>query len=325
MRLTPAEVHRARSVLRRSMRKQFEAWGYLEVDTPSLVTTPGTEVHLGYFATEWRDHKNVGHPFFLRSSPEIHLKKVLATGLPKVFEIAECFRNEGELGPIHRPAFTMLEFYEAGISFADFVTRTEELMRGCARDFYTEFPDCPRLDLAAAFPHFTVHEAFSKFAGIELSDMDPTLAAKAMAAGVNAVRADDDFETAYFKVQMECIEPELAKFPAAVLWDYPPSQAALSRIEGGVAKRFEIYLGRVELCNGFYELLDAKENRQRIRDANLRRKQLGKAVPYEDEAFYLALSGGLPECCGNALGFDRLLMALVGADTLDQVMPFNFG
>lgn len=319
------ETLRGRSVLKKSIRQCFENWGYLEVDTPSLVLTPGTEVHLGYFATDWRDHKGTPHRLYLRSSPEIHLKKILAAGVPRIFEIAECFRNDGELGPQHRPAFSMLEYYEVGISLDAFITRTEELIRACASQFYQAFPTLARLPLATSFPRFSVGDAFERFAGITLRDEDPGLAQLAIQAGVQSVRKTDDFETAYFKVLMEKIEPALATLPGAVLWNYPPSQAALSRVEGDVARRFEIYLGPMELCNGFDELLDPQENRSRIQQANVRRKSLGKEVPVEDPEFYAALESGVPSCCGNALGVDRLLMALSGAKTIDDVQPFVWG
>ena len=319
---------RLRARLKTAIRAFFEARGYLELDTPIAVVCPGTEVHLGYFETAWRDHAGRVHPLYLRSSPELHLKQAVAAGVERVFQLAPCFRNDGELSPWHHPEFTMLEWYETGIAFDAFVTQTEELMRSthaALAPWVQRELGVEPLRLPARFPRVTVAEAFREFAGVALHDGDPDLAVKGTAAGAISLNPTDDFETAFFKLLIERVEPGLVALGGAVLLDYPPSQAALATVEGGVAKRFEFYLERVELCNGFKELLDLATNRARI-GANLAaRRALGAAVPAEDADFYAAIAAGLPPSCGNALGFDRWLALLCGdaARGLERAIPFR--
>lgn len=317
-------IWQLRSKLKRSIRLYFEKNEYLEIDTPVGVVCPGTEVHLDYFQTEWLDYADKNHALWLRSSPELHMKQVLSHGLPRIYQFAPCFRNNGELSEWHHPEFTMLEWYQVGISFEDYINMTEQLLRSTHADLLSSFgAGVIKLEFPDKVERFSLEEAFEEFAGINLRDQDPELAAKAREAGSHSPMLKDDFETAFFKVLIEKIEPALAKIPAAILYDYPPSQAALARVERGKAKRFEFYFHGTELCNGFFELLGGEENRKRVKDANLQRRGLFKPVPPEDDAFYSALDKGIPPCCGNALGFERWLAVLLGSKSLDQVMPFR--
>jgi lysyl-tRNA synthetase class 2 len=312
-----------RAELKKSIRSFFGNRNYLEVDTPILVKTPGTEVHLEYFATEWLDHQNKPHPYYLRSSPELHLKKILASGEPRIFEFAKSFRNHGELSDWHQPEFTMLEWYETGISYSDFMTQTEDLLRFSAREMQSLFGiDLIPLKLPAKFDRITVAQAFKEFAGVDLQDGDQELASKAKANGILSVTSSDDFETAFFKTLLERIEPQLKKLDAVFLYNYPGSMAALAKVERGWAHRFECYVGGVELCNAFEELLGEKENRDRITASNRQRQILGKQAIPEDDSFYEALALGLPACCGNALGFDRWLTLLTGNAQISIHNPF---
>jgi lysyl-tRNA synthetase class 2 len=323
-----------RAALRDAVRAFFGVRGYLEIETPIAVVCPGTEVHLRYFRTAWRDHRGEEHELFLRSSPELHMKQALALGAGKVFQLAPCFRGGGELARWHHPEFTMLEWYETGISFDGFIASTEALLQE------THGRLGSRLPLPKRLPRVTVAEAFERWVGVSLVDGDPELGRKGKAVGSLSAQPADDFETAFFKLLMERVEPGLAGIGGGVLLDYPPSQAALATVRGGVAKRFEIYLPSpvngnakgsangtdgeaIELCNGFEELLEERANRARVGEALARRKSLGYEAPAEDQDFYGALAGGLPPCCGNALGFDRWLALLSGEAGLDRVVPFR--
>ena len=132
-----------------------------------------------------------------------------------------------------------------------------------------------------------------------------------------------DFETTFFKVLIEKIEPVLATKAGTILYDYPPSQAALATVEQGVARRFEFYIGRTELSNGFKELLGESDNRKRIAYAMSERQKHGYSIPTQDEDFYAAMSKKIPECCGNALGFDRLLAVICGLEEITPIIPFR--
>jgi lysyl-tRNA synthetase class 2 len=321
MSLTPRELQTLRNVLKDSIREFFASRGFIEVETPIAVLSPGTEVHLNYFETKWNDYRNQSHPLFLRSSPELHMKQLLAQGSGNIFQFATCFRNGGEYSHWHHPEFTMLEWYDTGATYTEFMDQTVDLLRYTAAAFAERGFAVPQLP--DQFAVWSVFDAFAKFAGIELQDGDPNFAAKARAEGIISVRPDDDFETAYFKVLLDRVEPELSKLGAVILHEFPPSQAALSVVEGGRAKRFEIYVGRVELCNAFLELTDEGENLRRYTETGRLRGLAGKPIPAIDPGFAAALKQGIPRACGNALGFDRWFAMLIGADRIDSVIPFR--
>jgi lysyl-tRNA synthetase class 2 len=316
-------IAKRRSYLKQITRDFFQSRGYLEVDTPIVTRCPGTEIHLQYFATSWEDHRGTLHNRWLRSSPEIHMKRVIAEGVEKAFQIAPCFRNRGEYSPWHHPEFTMLEWYSLGLGYHDLIRETEDYLRTTAEAFsiVSGLPvsDC----LPKQFRWIGVFEAFRDFAGIDLIDGDPELAAKAVEASVISVQKTDDFETAYFKVLIEVVEPRLASLGACVLMDYPPSQAALSVVEGGKAARFEVYVGRVELCNGFFELIGEQENRKRVGEAMALRAAHGYPMVEEDQDFYRAMAKFKKPCSGNALGFDRWMALLSGSQSLDSAILFR--
>lgn len=324
-RLSPKDMWRVRAALKSAIRDFFGTRDYLEIDTPIGVVCPGTEVHLGYFKTEWRDFRGKDHRYFLRSSPELHMKQALSEGVPRIFQLAPCFRNGGELAQWHHPEFTMLEWYEAHLSFSSFMDQTEALLQMTHAHVapWAKSLGLTPVVLPKSFQRLTVTEAFQSFAGITLWDQDPDLARQGIARGALSLHASDDFETAYFKLLIEKIEPALAALGGVILYDYPPSQAALATVQNGVAKRCEVYIGRVELANGFEELLSADLNKERILESHSRRSSLGFDVPDEDQDFYAALSQGIPPCCGNALGFDRWLAVILGLDGLEPVIPFR--
>ena len=315
------ETYLLRSHFLKHVRNFFDSQDFIEVETPIVVPTPGTEVYLGYFDTSWVDHKNNRHQLFLRSSPEIHLKKALADGLSKVYEIAKCFRNEGELSSWHHPEFTMLEFYQSHISYESFMELTEHFVMEM-HQFIKEKTSKTTIH-QEKFHRVSVYEAFEEFANIILIDGDPELAAKAKDQNIASINKSDDFETAFFKILLDKIEPKLQSMGAVFLYDYPPSQAALAKIKDGKAKRFELYVRGIELCNAFDELTDSGLTKKRIQEALRQRQAIGKSLPNEDQAFYNALETGIPECGGNAVGLDRLLAVLLGANSLDQVIPFR--
>jgi lysyl-tRNA synthetase class 2 len=315
-------VLKARQTAQDAIHQFFRSRDYLSLDTPIAVCSPGTEVHLGYFATEWQDFRGDKTRLYLRSSPELHLKQALALGLERVYHLGKCFRNHGELADWHHPEFTMLEFYHSGINLTDFMTMTAELVLAVAAalqnaGFAVRMPKAKPVRLS-------MFEAFSRWAGLELIDGDPELARKGLAKGFPSLRPDDDFETAYFKILLDIIEPRLKDEEAIFLYDYPASQCALARVVNSRAQRFELYLQGVELCNAFDELLDPLANRERIRSSNEQRDKLGHGAVPEDEDFFAALAQDLKPCSGNALGFDRLLALLLSESNLDRVVPFRW-
>jgi lysyl-tRNA synthetase class 2 len=317
------QIIRNRNILKKLTREFFERRDYVEVDTPILTVCPGTEVHLNYFETSWMDHQKIQHQRFLRSSPELHMKRVVAAGADRVFQLGPCFRNSGEFSEWHHPEFHMLEWYQVGLSYEAMIDETENYLRNTAQEMALLTGVDPSRLLPKSFERIGVFEAFKSFADLDLVDGDPELAAKAIAKGIISVQPEDDFETSYFKVLIEKIEPVIASMHGCVLMDYPPSQAALAVVSDSRACRFEYYLGRVELCNGFFELTGEALNRERIGEALRQRSSLGYSPVPEDEAFYAAMSKFSNPCSGNALGFDRWLALLTGGKSLDRSITFR--
>ncbi len=317
--MTPLDVLHKRHELRQAIREFFFQRSYLEVDTPIGVICPGLETNLNYFKTHWIDYKNVSHPLWLRSSPELHMKQALSFGAKKIFQISPCFRNNGELSEWHHPEFTMLEWYETRINWENMVEDTEALINFC----FAKLNKTSLTEKSLHFKKISVYDAFKQFADIELIDQDKQLCDKARTKGYHSVNPTDDFETSFFKILIDKIEPVLKKMPGVVLYDYPPSQAALAKVEDGRAKRFEFYLNGIELSNGFFELTDPIENKRRFQQSNDTRKSQNRETISEDPDFFSLLEKGLPESCGNALGFDRLLACILLKEDISEILPYR--
>ncbi|MEI6556844.1 MAG: EF-P lysine aminoacylase EpmA [Rhodospirillaceae bacterium] len=304
----------------------------VEVETPALQVSPGQEPHLLAFATDLQGaHPEERRQLFLHTSPEFAMKKLLVAGLPRLWQLAKVFRN-GERSATHHPEFSMLEWYRAGAGTAELMADCVALVRaaataaGCAR-FVFHGRDC---DPYAEWQTVTVAEAFTRYAGIDLLATAPDpyapdrglLADAASGAGIR-VAGDDRWEDIVFRVMFERIEPVLGLGAPTFLTDYPVSMAALSRPKPGdarLAERFELYVSGLELANAFAELTDAAVQRARFEaDMALQERLYGRRTPI-DEEFLAALTYGLPECAGIALGFDRLVMLCSGAETIEEVL-----
>ena len=305
----------------------FMARDFLEVETPALQISPGLEPHLMAFATELvAADQQSSRPFYLHTSPEFAMKKLLGAGLPRIFQLAHVFRN-GERASTHSPEFTMLEWYRTG-AYEQIVADTGALLRDLAAVAGRPVVswrgiDC---DLVAEPEIVTVQQAFAEFAGgIDLlatvGDM-PALIAEARRIGVR-VGEGDRWDDLVLRILAERIEPRLGAGRPSFLAEYPVEMAALARVKPGnprVAERVELYIAGVEIANGFGELTDAAEQRRRfIADMDLKEQLYGQRYPI-DEEFLAALEHGMPDSAGMALGFDRLVMLLAGAGQIDDVL-----
>jgi lysyl-tRNA synthetase class 2 len=259
------------------------------------------------------------------------MKKLLVAGVKQLFQIAHVWRD-GERTETHSPEFTMLEWYRAGADYTRLMEDCSHLLTACASAVGTgrlKRGD-RRCDPFAPPRRLTVADAFQHYCGIDLLATTPDpdqpsrhlLAAEARRIG-SFVSDNDAWEDIFFRLMMERVEPHLGDGVPLILCDYPASMAALSRrspADPRVAERFELYACGVELANGFSELTDAAEQRRRFTaDMALKQKLYGVAYPI-DEDFLAALDHGMPDCAGIALGVDRLVMLLTGAETLDQVL-----
>ena len=290
-----------RARLNDAIRRFFRERGFLEVDTPVLLPANAPEAHIDAMpaGTGW-----------LRTSPELAMKRLLAAGHDKIFQLGPCFRA-GEHGRWHHPEFTLLEWYRANAGYLEILADTKALLACAARELRgaTDFTwqGKPLSCAQELWDKFTVSQAFIQHAG-----WDPALK-------FDPDRFDLDLVTR--------VEPALPRDRPVILIDYPAPLAALARRKPDDplrAERWELYLGGVELANAYSELTDPAEQRARFAEANAVRQKRG-AQPYPlDEAFLAALAQ-MPPAGGIALGVDRLLMVLADADSLDGVLPFRHG
>lgn len=309
----------ARARIQAAIRQWFAADGFVEVETPILQAAPGAEVHLTGFATEWELPDGEERERWLHSSPEFAMKKLLAGGMPKIFQFARVFRN-AEGSALHHPEFTMLEWYRTGVGYETIMADCKALLAatGVAELRWAGHVCDPR----AEPERLTVAEAFVRHAGVDLFATVGNAEALSGASGI-AMHAGDGWEDVFFRIMFERIEPRLGMGRPTILCEYPISMAALARAKPSdprVAERFELYVCGVELANAFGELTDPRIQRERlVADMDLKDQLYGVRWPVDDD-FLAALDHGLPDCSGIALGFDRLVMLASGASHIEDVL-----
>ncbi len=342
-----------------AVRGFFAERDFVEVDTPALQVSPGLEPHLTAFATELHDPRTGrSSRRYLHTSPEFAMKKLLVAGMPRIWQLAHVFRD-GECSSTHHPEFSMLEWYRAGASWRDLIPDCIGLLRACqaaATHSPPSWPGLPRpstspvrdeehkkaypeqgftwlgrrADARREWHEISVADAFRQYCGIDIlatapDPLDPDialLAAEARRIGVTP-HPGDDWETFYFRIFLERIEPYLGIGAPTILYDFPASMAALSRrnpADPRVAERFEVYVCGLEVANAFGELTDASEQRARfVADQAKKQMLYGETYPI-DEDFLSALEYGMPPAAGIALGFDRFVMLATGAGDIEDVL-----
>ena len=288
------EMLRRRADLLKAVRAFFDGRGFWEVETPVLSRDTVIDRHLDPLAvTLWKDPREPerGTRLWLQTSPEFGMKRLLSAGATAIYQVSKAFRG-GEVGPLHNPEFTMLEWYRVGDGYLEGMQLLDDLAgatlgRGA----------CERL---------TYRDAFLQFAKV-----DP------QAAGADEFALDD--------VLTARVQPQLGRGAPTILYDFPADQAALAQVRSGAnpaAERFELFVDGVELANGYHELLDANVLRERNERNNALRIADGKYPLPVESRLRDAMDAGLPPCAGCALGFDRLVMVAAGAQSLAEVMAF---
>jgi lysyl-tRNA synthetase class 2 len=303
---------RRRAALLARTREFFAAHGVLEVETPLLGAAGPSDPQIESLVTQVTGMRG---RLFLGTSPEFHMKRLLAAGSGDTYQLCKAFRD-AERGRWHNPEFTLLEWYRAGFDDAAMMGEVEQLI---ARVL------APERELPPA-EHLTYGEALRRHAGVDANTAsEPELTDAAAAHGIHC-KAGLERDAMLDLLMGFVVGPRLGRDRPCFVRDYPASQAALARLKPGlppVAARFELYLDGIELANGFHELANASEQRDRFaRDLAIRRAR-GQAQPPVDERLLAALAAGIPDCSGVALGFDRLVAIALKATRLSLAMAFS--
>jgi lysyl-tRNA synthetase class 2 len=296
------------------IRSFFKSRDVLEVDTPILCSHTVTDPFIASIPAQVAiNQKNYLKTYYLQTSPEYAMKRLLASYPIPIFQITKSFR-QGEVGHNHNPEFTMLEWYRPHFNHHQLMDEMDDLLQStlhCQKAIRKTYADL-FVDLLQINPHQA-----------ELNDLKNC----ARQHDIHLANDISDKDTWLDLLMSHCIEPALVGDRPFFIYDFPASQAALARIQKGepsVAMRFEVYVQGRELANGFYELQDAHEQRLRFEKNLLKRCELGLDELSIDDYFLSALKAGLPDCAGVALGVDRLIMLIAGASHIQDILSFDF-
>lgn len=287
-----------RAIILQAIRQFFIDRGYLEVETPHRIPAPAPESHIDAIPSgDW----------FLHTSPELCMKRLLAAGYKKIFQVCRCWR-EGERGNLHIPEFTLLEWYRANIDHQDLMEECEALIQFVAFQIGSGEKINYRgeeIHLTSPWERITVKEAFKRFTGISVREaLDKNL---------------------FDEVMVQGIEPRLGVKKPTFIYDYPSERGALARLkkdDPALAERFELYIGGLELANAFFELTDAEEQRRRFFSEEAYRRSMNKR-PYPMPDKFLKELEEMPPSAGIALGVDRLAMVFLDVRSIDEVVAFT--
>lgn len=304
-------VLRLRAALLAELRRFFAARGVMEVETPMLAHAGAPEPQLQNLRTRLNlPGASVGTWMYLQTSPELHMKRLLAAGSGPIYQVARVFRD-GERGRLHHPEFTLVEWYRPGFDHHLLMDEIGQLLAALLGSGPGE-----RLSYA---------EAFARHAGIDpFHASAQALREHCTALGLMPGSVDDRDQHLDFILSRQ-VGPRLGMQAPCFLYDFPDSQAALARVRPGrppVAERFEVFYRGIELANGFHELRDPRTQRRRLEQACDKRRQAGTGDGVPDERFLAALAYGLPDCSGCAVGLDRVLMIRAGLDDISQALAF---
>ena len=278
----------------RNIRSFFYSRNVVEVVTPSLLTTPTTDVYIDSIEVSVNQALSKSSKFYLHTSPELEMKRLLSKGSGDIFQICQVFRDN-EFGRINSNEFTMLEFYRVGFDMQQLIEELKELLIALGKDDKAE--------------KMSYAQAFFDFAGIDILNSD----FEALKIILESHDLSSDYEwieDMQMVLFVHLVEPKLKSIPVCFIYDFPWQQAALAQIDGPVAHRFEMYINGTEIANGYQEIQTSNEYRDRFQTEINKRKSLSKFTSFLDEDFLDDLKDGLPACSGVAIGIDRLFTSL---------------
>jgi elongation factor P--(R)-beta-lysine ligase len=296
-----------RAKLIQKIRVFFQERQYLEVETPQLAHHGVTDIYLNNLEVT-----TSRHTYYLQTSPEYHMKRLLANGSGPIFQIAKAYRAD-EHGSLHNPEFTMLEWYSPGVDLHQLMIEVETLLQLILKS-----------KKAIKMTYCQLFETYLGLNPHETSVEELTQCCNQFNLGGVLSKNEQDKDSYLFLLLSSVIEPELVKLEMPVfIYDFPKSQASLATIKDGVALRFELYFKGIELANGFHELTCPKTQLQRFLQDCLKRCEYGLTKKAIDGYLIDALKAGLPKCSGVALGVDRLIMLALNKQSIQQVMSFS--
>ena len=310
---TTLSMLRCRAKLLANIRQFFAERNVLEVETPLLNQTTVTDPHLHSFQTQYCfDHSEQQQTLYLQTSPEFAMKRLLAAGSGPIYQICKAFRNQGESGRYHNPEFSLLEWYQPNYNHHQLMDEIETLLK--------------RLLTCEPAQRFSYAEIFQRYLNYDPHQLSlENLKQLTLRLGLATENLSLNTIEDYLNFLMShVIEPQLPK-QLVFIYDYPVILAALAKVRRGptpVAERFEVYLNGIELGNGFHELSDANEQRLRFHNDLCSRTRYDYPQVSIDEQLLAALTHGLPDCAGVALGIDRLLMIMAKANKISDVISF---
>lgn len=324
------DIYDSRIKIIQLTREFFWSQGFVETDTPIAVKLASQEPYLNPLPVTIHDPNSKSEKFYLRTSPEYSLKKLLAAGYEKIFEIGKCFRDFESFGGNHNTEFTMLEWYRAPGTYQEIMDDTENLFKfigeklGNTKLIYKD----KTIDIVGAWDRLSMKQVWQEYLGINLDDYleIKQLAELARSKGY-AVAEIDAYEDIFYKIFLNEIESKLGNEKPVFVYDFPAQMTSLSRLcahDSRYAERFELYIGGLEIANAFGELTDAAEQKKKLEEDRAKRKQLGKEIWPVDPDFINALAalpaGALAEVGGIALGVDRMVVLFTGAKDINEVI-----
>lgn len=314
-----------------NIRQFFVEEGFVEIETPAIVSSPGLEPHLSALEVICTSPEGARHKRYLHTSPEYCMKKLLGEGWKKIFQICRVFRD-GEISKTHQIEFTMLEWYRAQEDYTKIMQDCEKLIDFLAQNIlgsYESGYQNTRIALSPPFERITVSQAMRIYGGVDIEkNQDPSsLLQEAESKGYRFGRPQNySFDEIFFKIFLEKVEPRLGNPRPTILYEYPSGMAALARLKPENplrAERFELYISGLEIANAFSELNDPIEQRRRFSEEQKMRARLGRPVYPIDEDLLKALEK-MPPSAGIALGLDRLIMLFCDAASIEEVIAFPF-
>ncbi|WP_262964430.1 EF-P lysine aminoacylase EpmA [Methylobacter psychrophilus] len=310
------DMMRLRAQVLKDIRQFFSARAVLEVETPLLGNSCGTDPQLDFFTTDFC-LPPLQQGLFLQTSPEFAMKRLLAAGSGSIYQIGKAFRN-GESGRFHNPEFTLLEWYQVGFTLPQLMDEIAELMTVLFAG---------RKDLSPT-QRTSYQEVFQLYTGLnplEFSCQDYCAYARYndLSEAIDICGIDHGLWLDF--IFSHRVQPNLGENAVCMVYDYPSCQSSLARVNEcnpEVTDRVEIFINGIELGNGYYELIDSQEQSRRFDEEIVVRQQRKRPVTVKDKHLVAALESGLPECSGMAIGLDRLLMLMTNSATINEVLNF---